>query len=64
MSKKEYKIVLKKEIEKINHKIDQKIVWGLNYKQEARRHKELILKMKSLGKQSVWNRALSFMTLF
>lgn len=64
MSQKEYRIVLKKEIDKLNRKIDEKIFWGLSYKQEARRHKELILKMRNLGKQSIWTRTLSFITLF
>lgn len=64
MSKREYKIVLKKEIDQLNRKIDEKILWGLSYKQEARRHKELISKMRNLGKQSVWGRAFSLMSLF
>lgn len=64
MSQKEYRIVLKKEIEKLNRKIDEKILWGLSYKEESKRHKQLILKMRNLGKQSFWTRTLSFMTLF
>lgn len=64
MTQREYRVVLKRELNKINRKIDEKIMWGQNYKQEARRHKELIIRMQNLGKKSIFSRALSFMTLF
>ena len=39
MSKNNLKKVLNKELKQLNETIDQKIVRGLSYSQEARRHK-------------------------
>lgn len=64
MSQREYRIVLKRELNKVNRKIDEKIMWGQNYREEARRHKELIIRMQNLGKKSFFSKAFSFMTLF
>lgn len=64
MSQREYRIVIKREINKLNKKIDEKIMWGQNYKVEARRHKELIHRMQNLGRKSFFSKSFSFMTLF
>jgi len=40
MSQREYRIVIKRELSKLNKKIDEKIMWGQSYKAEARRHEE------------------------
>lgn len=44
--------VIKKEIEKINDIIDMKIIKGVPYKTEARRHKFLISQRAALSRSS------------
>ncbi|MFZ1019716.1 MAG: hypothetical protein WAN61_01840 [Minisyncoccia bacterium] len=46
MSQSQYLNMLEKEIQKINHKIDLKIIQGENYLKEARDHKLLIKKVR------------------
>ena len=46
MSQSQYLKMLEKEIQKINHKIDLKIIQGENYLKEARDHKLLIKKVR------------------
>ncbi len=48
MSQKQYLKVVEKEIQKINQKIDLKIIRGEDYKKEARDHKIMIRRMKYL----------------
>jgi hypothetical protein len=63
MKKLFYKAAIRKELKKLNRKIDLNILWGLNYKEEAKRHKALLSKLRD-SKRGFFNRALSFMTLF
>jgi hypothetical protein len=49
------KILLKKidrEIKKVNKKIDFKISKGYSYKKEAKKHKELLLKMQNINNEA------------
>lgn len=46
MSQKQYLKMLEKEIQKINHQIDLKILRGENYSKEARDHKLLLKKVR------------------
>lgn len=63
MSTKKYKKVLEREIDKLNQKIDLKILWGQSYKDEARRHKALLQKIYN-RKKSFFGRTLQYMSLF
>lgn len=70
MSKFKKAIVIKKEIDKLNDKIDMKIIKGLSYREESRRHKFLVRQhavlyrssWPSFGTTSVRPRKSSFLT--
>ena len=66
MSKQEIVKSLKHEIKKINYLIDQKIIQGLPYYHEARRHKFLTSQLKRIAppRSSWFGRSLSFVTMF
>lgn len=66
MSKYEIVKSLKYEIKKINYVIDQKIIQGMPYYREARRHKFLISQLSRLAppKVSWFGRSMSFVSLF
>lgn len=53
--------MLEKEIQKINKKIDLKILQGQDYRKEARDHKLLLKKVRYNSRVSLTNR---FVTLF
>ncbi|HVT75210.1 MAG TPA: hypothetical protein VHD69_02250 [Candidatus Paceibacterota bacterium] len=53
MSKYELRKTIKKELRDLNWRIDMKIVRGLPYRTEARRHKLLIMQLNRLSKSSV-----------
>lgn len=65
MSKK-YVHILRKEIERLNAEIDAKILCGIGYSDEARRHRMLqeVIKKVRGERVSIWNRAARFVTLF
>jgi hypothetical protein len=52
MSQKQYVKMLEKEIQKINHQIDLKILRGENYRKEARDHKLLLKKVRYNARRS------------
>ena len=66
MSKHQIVKSLRSEIKKINYIIDQKIINGVPYWREARRHKFLISQMNRLNPPSSgWLfRSMSFVTMF
>lgn len=63
-----YEIVrsLKKEIKKINYVIDSKIIQGLPYYNESRRHKFLTAQLKRLAPpENSWlTRSMSMVSMF
>jgi hypothetical protein len=61
MSQSQYLKMLEKEIQKINKKIDLKILQGQDYRKEARDHKLLLKKVRYNSRVSLTNR---FVTLF
>ena len=61
MSQAQYLKMLEREIQKINKKIDLKILQGQDYKKEARDHKLLLKKVRYNSRASLTNR---FVTLF
>lgn len=52
MSKYELKRTIRKELKDLNWKIDMKIVRGLPYRTEARRHKFLVMQLNRLSRQA------------
>ncbi len=56
MSQKQYLKLLEREIQKINKKIDLKIMQGETYLQEQRDHKLLLKKVRYNSKRSLFSR--------
>jgi hypothetical protein len=54
---------LKKEINNLNAVIDMKIIRGLPYKTEARRHKFLQKQLQSLSWKSSFNHFISYFAI-
>ncbi len=52
MSKNTFVKVIEKEVERLNKAIDQKIIKGLSYRQEAVRHKYLLAQLSSAKRMS------------
>jgi hypothetical protein len=50
---------IRKEINKINDRIDKKIVKGETYERESRRHRELVLQLRRLESEASLARTLS-----
>lgn len=50
---------IRKEINKINRRIDQKIIKGESYDREARRHKDLVVQLRKLESEASLARTLS-----
>ncbi len=61
-----YRAIIKKELRKLNRKIDLNILWGLNYKEEAKKHKILLRKLQNSKREkiSIFGRSFQFMTMF
>jgi len=56
---------MRSEIERLNKVIDWKIIRGLSYTVEARRHKFLTSSLNRLSPRSGWfSRSLSFASMF
>ena len=56
MSRTQYLKILEREIQKINRKIDLKILEGRNYTKEAREHKLLLKKVRYHSRRSFLSR--------
>ncbi|MEN9649420.1 MAG: hypothetical protein RL094_387 [Candidatus Parcubacteria bacterium] len=63
MSKGQIKTAIEVELRKLNETIDMKIVRGLSYRQEARRHKTLLAQARRL-RSSWFSSKLSLMHMF
>ena len=59
MSQSQYLKMLEKEIQKINKKIDLKIMEGEKYAKEAREHKLLLKKVRFHTRRGLMNRFVS-----
>jgi tartrate dehydratase beta subunit/fumarate hydratase class I family protein len=64
MTQNQYRTTLQREIKKLNEQIDDLILSGRAYTREARRHKDLIKKMRRIEKSPFWGRAFGFGSLF
>lgn len=42
----QYKVALDRELNQLNRQIDAKIIHGLNYKEDAKRHKKLLAQLR------------------
>ena len=51
MSKQTFEREVQKELDKLNRRIDQKIIKGLSYVVESHRHKQLLSKLASIRRQ-------------
>lgn len=58
-----YKVIVE-EIERLNKEIDLKIIKGVSYAEESRRHKVLLARLKHANPQPMWwiKRSLNFVT--
>lgn len=52
--------LITKEIKKLNSQIDRKIVKGQRYDREARRHRELIYRLRRLESEASLARTLTY----
>ncbi len=66
MSKHQIIRSLRQEIKKINYTIDRKIINGMPYSQDARRHKFLVSQLSRLAppRMNWFSRAMSFASVF
>ncbi len=53
--------MINKELRKINQEIDKKIVKGSSYEREARRHKDLVKKLRRMESEAAFARTLAFL---
>lgn len=63
MSKQQYLRIIEKEIQKLNKRIDIKILRGEQYLRESREHKLLLRKFRQHSRQSFFSRLTSAFTL-
>ena len=56
MSQSQYLKMLEREIQKINEKIDRKILQGQRYAKEAHEHKLLLKKVRYISRQNLFSR--------
>jgi hypothetical protein len=64
MKYQEYTQHLSKELDSINWVIDEKILRGLSYQLEARRHRELIKQARRARRRPLLDRVFSYVSLF
>jgi len=64
MSKFKIISLLSSELAKLNQEIDLKIIKGLSYEKEARRHRTLLSQLKRLQRESFWSKSLQYLSLF
>jgi len=53
--------MINKEIRNINKSIDKKIVKGISYDREARRHKDLVSRLRRIESEAAFARTLAFL---
>jgi hypothetical protein len=65
MNKQKLEITMRKELENLNNQIDEKIIKGLSYSKEAKRHKFILARLSEIRRQSNtgwFSRSLSFVS--
>lgn len=63
MSKNQFKHNVDRELKKLNETIDMKILRGVSYRYEARKHKALLSQSRRVSRQQ-WFGKFSFFSLF
>lgn len=58
MTPNQYKNMIEKEIQKVNERIDYKIVHGMRYSDESRKHKLLLQKISRYRTENIFSRLL------
>lgn len=53
--------MINKEIRSINKTIDKKIMKGISYDREARRHKDLVSRLRRIESEAAFARTLAFL---
>jgi hypothetical protein len=64
MTYSQYKHHIESELNVLNWVIDEKIAQGLSYRQEARRHKELIRRARRMHRKSFLSKVMASVALF
>jgi hypothetical protein len=64
MKYQEYKQHIESELDSLNWVIDEKILRGLSYRGEAKRHKALIKQMRRERRGPFFTRVFSYVSLF
>lgn len=64
MSQGEHTIAISYEIERLNQIIDKKIIRGVNYRAEAKKHRELLRLLKRDRRQFSFGKMFSFISIF
>jgi len=62
MSKEQYLKIIAREIHNINKQIDIKILQGVEYKKEAREHKQLLHKIRQHSRRNFFNNLFNLFT--
>lgn len=64
MTQHQYQHRLESELDSLNSLIDEKIIRGLSYRSEAKRHKMLIKQARQMRRRPLFSRVLSYVSLF
>lgn len=64
MNRKQVASRIEQELETINWVIDEKIIHGISYRSESKRHKELLRWARRLRRPSLFRRLSSALALF
>jgi len=65
MSSNTFKKAIERELQKLNEEIDNKIVKGLSYIKESKRHKALFLQLNKFNRRSnLFQRSFNLITTF
>jgi hypothetical protein len=60
MRKMSLMFAIRKELRKLNDRIDAKIVKGETYERESKRHKDLVLQLRRLESEASFTRTFAF----
>lgn len=64
MSKHQYLKLIERELQKVNKRIDMKIVQGLDYRREALEHKQLLHKIRQHNRRNFFGKILNSLNKF
>lgn len=64
MSREQYLKIIERELHEINKKIDIKILQGIEYKREAKAHKQLLNKIRQHSRKTFFDRLFAMRPQF